>query len=310
MWAIKYRPQTLDNIVGNKEAIKLFKSFLKRPPKAILISGESGCGKTTIAKAFANDLGAVLYEFNVANTRGIDTVRTIIDMCKYRELGNKKRVILFDEAHQLTVDAQNALLKEVENYDDNIFIFSTTEPDDLIETLRNRCFHIKVYKLSVSECDKLINQIEIKEGIRFSEEVKIFVYKKNRGIPRGILNDLFVIREYADDLKAVKKLLLESEKLLTKSDYVNLCSLLINKNLEWETIVSYLKHISNDNLKDFVKFCQNYLFSVILNAQECELPYLYKVIGIFNNVNSIYELIYNFMKFIVDVKHTSLKKRN
>ncbi len=160
MWAIKYRPQTLDNIVGNKEAIKLFKSFLKRPPKAILISGESGCGKTTIAKAFANDLGAVLYEFNVANTRGIDTVRTIIDMCKYRELGNKKRVILFDEAHQLTVDAQNALLKEVENYDDNIFIFSTTEPDDLIETLRNRCFHIKVYKLSVSECDKLINSLE------------------------------------------------------------------------------------------------------------------------------------------------------
>ncbi len=151
----KYRPKELDEIVGNDDTVAQLESMLSRDegiPHAFLLSGPSGCGKTTLARIIAERLECHRQDFiemDSADMRGIDTVREIRRQMKLHPIAGPCRVWLLDECHQLTKDAQEALLKGLEDTPDHVyFILATTEPDKLIKTVRNRCSHFIVEALS------------------------------------------------------------------------------------------------------------------------------------------------------------------
>jgi len=197
---LKYRPKDFTEFVGNSSVVKSLSEIVERKegiPHAFLFKGPSGCGKTTLARILKNKLGCGdrdFHEFNVANTRGIDTIREIINICNYAPLSGKVRIFLLDESHRLTSDAQNALLKILEDTPDHVyFILCTTDPGKLIPTIRNRCHSFEVKRLNRLESFKLIDWVCEQEGWELSTRVKREIYTVAEGCPRQILVTLDMI---------------------------------------------------------------------------------------------------------------------
>ena len=169
-----YRPKSLTEFVGNETAIASLKSVIERddiPPSFIFI-GPAGCGKTTLARAVASSLNIKdidLFEFNTANTRGIDTVREIAANCMLASHGKRKMYIL-DEFHQQTVPALNSLLKVIEEPPKNVhFALCTSEPESiqakLYDAISRRCHRVELKRLGRAEISKLLKAILSKESL-------------------------------------------------------------------------------------------------------------------------------------------------
>jgi len=176
---LKYRPKNFENFIGNNSTITALKSSLdKKTVRCYLIHGKSGCGKTTLARIIATKLGATdrdIKELNVSNQRGIDKARKIITLTIYRPLGGV-RVFILDEAHRSTVDFQNAMLKIMEEPPKgNYFVLCTTEPEKLLETIKNRCSIFHVRELSIDEITILLNYVIKEEGRESFSSTHIYI---------------------------------------------------------------------------------------------------------------------------------------
>ena len=203
----KYRPSTLDEFVGNAALVETLKSFFQRDkntlPHALLFSGPSGCGKTTLARGLAKMLGCDgtygIVEYNAANTRGIDTMRELVSHVSIRPFAGKIKAYILDESHQITDVAQQALLKVIEdNPSYAYFMFCTTEPQNIIATLKNRCTQFEVSSLSRKEIGKLLDDVCLKEQLKIDGEVLSAVARSCNGSPRSALVLLEKISKLSD----------------------------------------------------------------------------------------------------------------
>lgn len=195
---IKYRPATFDEMVGNKSIRESVENMLSRDvadiPHAWLFAGASGVGKTTIARIIAKKLGATAsstFELNAADTRGIDAVRELINNIQYLPVGAKAKCYIIDECHQLTKEAQNALLKPLEDTPPHtFFILLTTEPGGLISAIRNRCKSFTFLEVSDAELKKLGKRILSDEEITLDDKIFDAALANAGGSPRLFLNML------------------------------------------------------------------------------------------------------------------------
>jgi DNA polymerase III gamma/tau subunit len=143
----KIRPTELKDICGNDATVASITDMLEQSPSnrphSFLLCGPSGCGKTTLARIMAVKMGCEelgIEELNAANTRGIDSIRLIAQNAAIKPLTGKAKCYILDESHQLTSAAQQALLKVIEDVPEHCyFFFCTTEPQNLIKTIKNRC---------------------------------------------------------------------------------------------------------------------------------------------------------------------------
>jgi len=163
----QHRPDTLDRIAGQPEAVSLLKTLFsgkKAPPRTFLLSGPSGCGKTTIARIMATLMdcrGRDYVEYNASDAKGIDTIRKIRRTAELNPMyGGKRRIFYIDEAHGLTGDAQNAVLKLLEEPPEKCaFILATTDPAKLIGTIKTRCTHITLKSLSPADLREVVADV-------------------------------------------------------------------------------------------------------------------------------------------------------
>lgn len=165
----RYRPTTLSDMVGN---FKGFEALVKKEkrPHAYLFSGPSGCGKTSLGRILAKMFGAVgpdIREFNTGNTRGIDTIRDIIDSLNTTPLSGDAVVYIIDEADGLTADAQRALRKPLEDTPSHVyFILCTTAPEKIITDIKTRCFEVNFAPIPDDDLFDLVKDISGKEGYK------------------------------------------------------------------------------------------------------------------------------------------------
>ncbi len=165
-----YRPGTLADVIGQEHVTEPLARALAsgRTHHAYLLSGPRGCGKTSTARILARSLnceqgptptpcgqcrscidlapngpGSIdVVELDAATHRGVDDARDLREKAMYAPAASRYRVYIIDEAHQITTDAANALLKLIEEPPAHLrFIFATTEPDKIIPTIRSRTFH-------------------------------------------------------------------------------------------------------------------------------------------------------------------------
>jgi DNA polymerase-3 subunit gamma/tau len=190
--ARKWRPQTFAEIVGQQHVTRTLQNAIQsgRVAHAYIFSGARGVGKTTTARILAKALNCVhgltpspcnecdscreitsgssldVLEIDAASNRGIDQVRELREMVRYAPVGGRYKIIILDEAHMLTDEASNALLKTLEEPPEKVvFVMATTQPEDLVETIRSRSQHFHFRALSFAEIVAALQDIAAKEGL-------------------------------------------------------------------------------------------------------------------------------------------------
>jgi DNA polymerase-3 subunit gamma/tau len=190
--ARKFRPQTFAQLVGQQHVVRTLENAIRtgRVAHAYIFSGARGVGKTTSARILAKALNCVkgpttepcnecpacvditagnsmdVLEIDAASNRGIDQVRELREMVRYAPAGSRHKVVILDEAHMLTTEASNALLKTLEEPPDRvIFVMATTEPEKLVDTIRSRAQHFHFRALSFAEILQALESIVAQEKV-------------------------------------------------------------------------------------------------------------------------------------------------
>jgi len=249
----KYRPKNLDEMIGNESLIESLKTVVDRNVTTLLFRGPHGCGKTTLARIVATAWGARedkdILEYNVAKQGGINEARQIIENVRYIPFGGKAKVYILDEVQggdpRARKGFQNALLKTLEEPPKNTyFILCTTEPEQLLATVRSRCTQFQVRTLNIPEITKLIRRVLVAEERRgFPKEGLQEIAYASDGCPRDALVILDAVIDIKDDealLKAIKDYTLE------KFEIVALFNALLSKSTKWSDMAKLIKTIDED----------------------------------------------------------------
>jgi DNA polymerase-3 subunit gamma/tau len=173
--ALKYRPTSFDEVIGQEDLVRQLRASLKTNTlgHALLFCGPRGTGKTTTARIIARELNPNLTdaelvmnvtEIDAASNTGVDNVRELIENIRYSTRGHK--VIILDEAHMMTKNAFNALLKTLEEPPPGVtFILVTTEPHKLIPTVVSRCQKYEFTEVDQETLEDYYNVIVVGEDL-------------------------------------------------------------------------------------------------------------------------------------------------
>lgn len=208
----KYRPKKLDQVIGQESAIKSLTSMVRRDkiPQVMVFTGPSGCGKTSLCRVLAKRFLKARFkmgdykEINASISRGIDTIREIQNLVNVYPVGDA-RVWVIDEAHGLTKDAQNSLLKILEDASEGkpefaYFMLCTTEPAKLLKTIMTRCNEIKVKGVDPRSIkDLLLNVCEGEAATNVTDDVLDRIVEVCEGSPRKALKILQQVIGLSDE---------------------------------------------------------------------------------------------------------------
>jgi len=178
VWIEKYRPQTLDDVMGHENIVGRLKSYVSRNDLShMLFSGPAGTGKTTCATAIARELYGDdwrehFLELNASDERGIDVVRDRIKNFARTSFGGVEyRIIFLDEADALTSDAQSALRRTMEQFSNNVrFILSCNYSSQIIDPIQSRCAVFRFSPLADEAVAEEIRKIAAEEDIELTED--------------------------------------------------------------------------------------------------------------------------------------------
>lgn len=192
----KYRPQKLDEVVGQAVAVKALKGALKSS-RTFLFSGPSGTGKTTLARIAAAEAGCApsdLIEIDAATNTGIDDMRQVTSSLMYRPLGEGLiKALIVDEAHALSKAAVQSLLKILEEPPPWVmWALCTTEPARLPEAVRTRCTHLSLKPVSGEDLLDLLSDVAGREKLKLDPQILKLCAGEANGSPRQALANLSV----------------------------------------------------------------------------------------------------------------------
>ena len=199
IWIEKYRPQKLDDIVGQDEIVERLSSYVKSGNLPhLLFTGSAGVGKTTaavtLAREFFKDSWQMNFrELNASDERGIDVVRNQIkQFARTTPLGDATFKILFlDEADALTTDAQSALRRTMESYAQTCrFILSCNYSSKIIDPIQSRCAIYRFKPLGEAAVKEEVHRIAKKEGLSITKEAMDAIVYIAQGDMRKAINAL------------------------------------------------------------------------------------------------------------------------
>lgn len=199
MWAEKYRPQSLSEMVNQKEIVERLESFVKTKniPHCIF-AGPPGTGKTTAALCLARDLYGAGYrehlmELNASDERGINVVRkTVKTFARMRSIGEIPfKIMILDEADNMTRDAQQALRRTMERFTGTCrFILIANYSGKIIEPIQSRCAPFRFTYLSREDHDIYLRRIIEKENVKMSDDGLDAIFEVCGGDLRKTTNTL------------------------------------------------------------------------------------------------------------------------
>ncbi len=288
----KYRPQNFSEVINQKNVINTLKNALlkKEVAHAFLFAGPRGSGKTTVARLLAKALNCLnrkeneyepcnncpsclainngnsldVIEIDAASNRGIDDIRNLRENIKFPPTSSKYKVFIIDEAHQITKDAFNALLKTLEEPPDYVvFILATTEPEKLPLTILSRVQRYDFKKLNLEDILFRLKDICQKENINYEEEALRLIALYSEGGLRdaeSLLGQLSVITNKNITKKEVEEIIgaVNFEKIKKFVD------LIIKKDKE--KAIAFLNEIYENgyDLEVFNKELLSYLRKILL----------------------------------------------
>ena len=261
-----YRPQTFEEVAGQKHIIRTLRNALanNKIAHAYLFCGPRGTGKTTMAKLFAKALNCEegighqcnkcsncleiiegshpdVIEIDAASNNGVEQVRDLIDKVNYLPIKGKYKVYIIDEVHMMTANAFNALLKTLEEPPAHvIFILATTEPHNIIPTILSRCQRYDFTKVADADIEERMMTILEKEGVQYDKAaIRAIISLADGGM--------------RDALSILDQFLAYSNNTLSVQDVYSIFGLISNKEK-----ISLIQNINDgdisatlDKIKDF-----------------------------------------------------------
>ena len=247
----EYRPQKFSDVLGQDRVVNVLKNQVKsgQISHAYLFAGERGCGKTTCAKIFAKAINCLdpidsspcgkcencksieeestmdIVEMDAASNRRIDDIRNLKETVVYPPNNLKYKVYIIDEAHMITREAFNALLKIMEEPPSHlVFILATTEIEKIPKTILSRVQKFEFNKISRDDIIKQIDIILNDRKVSMRDDAKDLIVKKAKGAMRDALSILDQVLSIEKDeflLKDVESILgvvnFESKRFIRNS---------------------------------------------------------------------------------------------
>jgi len=276
----KYRPQKFNEVIGQEHIVQTLMGALESDQvgHAYIFAGTRGTGKTSIARIFAkaincqNRKGAEpcgkcriceemtegnfldLIEIDAASNRGIDDIRDLREKIKFSPNIGKYKIYIIDEAHMLTPDAFNALLKTLEEPPKHaIFILATTEIHKIPATILSRCQRFDFRKIEPEKMFGSIKKIAEKEGIKIGEPDLKKIISLSEGSLRDALSSLDQLNSFSNGI--INSEILENILGYSKEEQLlEILELIQDKDVG--KIISFINSLIN-NGKDMESFLKN-----------------------------------------------------
>ena len=295
--ARKWRPQTFGEVVGQRHVTQTLENAIQqnRLAHAYIFSGTRGVGKTTTARILAKCLNCVkgptatpcneceacraitagssldVLEIDAASNRGIDQIRELREMVRYAPAANRYKVIILDEAHQLTDEASNALLKTLEEPPDKVvFILATTQPEDLADTIKSRAQLFQFRSLAFREIADALERITKEEKLKIEPGAVAVLARAAEGSLRDGLSLLEQAIAYSGD-KITDAQVRELLGVVAEEVLDELISAIIEQSAEKALTLVQRLHGDGQNLQHFcreaIRHVRNLLVAKVVGAE-------------------------------------------
>ncbi len=344
--ARKYRPTTFKEVVGQDHITKtLINAFKKgRLSHAYLFAGPRGVGKTSTARILAksfncknnqsgepcnecvncieitNGSNLDVLEIDGASNRGVDEIRNLREVVKYPPINSNFKIIIIDEIHMLTQIAFNALLKTLEEPPQHVkFIFATTEPNKILQTIISRCQRYDFNRVGINDIEKSLENISSLEKVKVEKSVYSIIANLSDGSMRDCLSIFDQLIAFSDgeitNELAIKMLgviptdlffnITDSFHSKNKDNLLLILNDVFNKGFKLNELLSGLnKHILNllcsklDNYKEILNLPEEIKDRYFENSKKWEYLHLLRISDQISKIEMNFKIVNNPKIFI------------
>jgi DNA polymerase-3 subunit gamma/tau len=243
--ARKYRPQTFNDVVGQKAITNTLLNAIESNhlASALLFTGPRGVGKTTCARILARkinqpgyddpteDFAFNIFELDAASNNSVDDIRSLIDQVRIPPQTGKYKVYIIDEVHMLSSAAFNAFLKTLEEPPKHaIFILATTEKHKIIPTILSRCQIFDFKRITVKDAKEHLAEVATSQGIIFEDDALHIIAQKADGAMRDALSIFDRVVSYCGT-NLTRQAVTENLNVLDYETYITVTDLILENKI-------------------------------------------------------------------------------
>ncbi len=296
--AIKYRPRTFDQVIGQEMITSTLINSIKsnQIAQALLFCGPRGVGKTSCARILAktindgdnksnnSDYSFNIFELDAASNNGVDEIKRLNEQVRIPPRMGNYKIYIIDEAHMLSTPAFNAFLKTLEEPPKHaIFILATTEKNKIIPTILSRCQIYNFKLISTDKIKKFLEKVCQQKKLEYENEALNVIAKKADGAMRDALSILDKIISFTKGKITISEVN-KNLNVLDHETYFTLTSLINNNDLS-QLLLEHDQIVSKGfETRDIISGLANHIRELIL----CKDPKTMRLVELSDEIKKLY----------------------